>query len=162
MLLGIDQSYTSCAFVVVDDDMNIIDFGTFTSDKGLDIYSRAMYISTSLIDVAKKYDVTRIAIEGLAFSMMGNATRDLAGLLFTIRAMFTVQAGHIPFTEVAPTAVKKKATDSGKASKTEMIEALPPSVRAMFDAKGYKKSRGLPDLADAYFIASVGVAQKTT
>lgn len=153
MYLGVDQSYTSCAYVVSDDNKNVIAFGTFKSDKALDIYSRALFIATSLVDIANQYNIHTLRIEGLAFAMRGNATRDLAGLLFTIRAMFAVRREDVKVYEIAPTAVKKSATGSGKADKNDIIAALPENVRERFIEAGYKKTRGLPDLADAYYIS---------
>jgi Holliday junction resolvasome RuvABC endonuclease subunit len=54
---------------------------------------------------------------------------------------------------VVPGTVKKFATGSGKATKEEMIDSLPKHVREYFDALGVKKTTGLADLTDAYFIA---------
>jgi Holliday junction resolvasome RuvABC endonuclease subunit len=93
-----------------------------------------------------------IALEGLAFGMTGNATRDLAGLQFSI---ITV-ARYIDLINieiVTPLSVKKFATDNGKAKKEDMIAALPILVGDMFRERGFKKTTGLADLADAYFIA---------
>jgi Holliday junction resolvasome RuvABC endonuclease subunit len=53
---------------------------------------------------------------------------------------------------IPPKTVKKIATGNGNASKDDMIEHLPKIVREEFAAIGYKKSTGLKDLADAYWI----------
>lgn len=151
--LGVDQSYTSCAYVVSDDSLNVVAFGTITSDKNLDIYSRALHIAKKLVDISMQYKIHTLRIEGLAFAMRGNATRDLAGLLFTIRTVFALDCGNVRIYEIAPTSVKKSATGSGKADKSDMIAALPESVRDRFVSAGFKKTRGLPDLADAYYIS---------
>ncbi len=85
--------------------------------------------------------------------MRGNATRDLAGLQFSIinKIKFILEKD---ITIVAPPTLKKSATGSGKASKEEMIEALPKEVLELFTKdKNWKKSRGLTDVTDAYFLA---------
>ena len=55
---------------------------------------------------------------------------------------------------VPPTTLKKFATGSGKADKNEMIAALPVDVREHFNAQGYKKTTGLTDVADAYWLST--------
>lgn len=85
--------------------------------------------------------------------MRGNATRDLAGLQFSIitKINFILKRD---ITIVAPPTLKKSATGTGKASKEEMIDALPKDILEVFTKeKNWKKSRGLTDVTDAYFLA---------
>lgn len=152
--IGIDQSYTSTGFVVLDDNKNIIDCQIFSTPKIDDIFKRSWELSESIITEIKKYPDCKLAIEGLAFSMRGNATRDLAGLQFTIINKIKFVLG-MDITIVAPPTLKKSATGSGKASKEEMIDALPSDVLSLFiKEKNWKKSRGLTDVTDAYFLAN--------
>ena len=52
-----------------------------------------------------------------------------------------------------PNTVKKVATGKGKADKQELYEALPLKPQALFSEKmGLKKTTGLYDLTDAYWI----------
>lgn len=152
--IGIDQSYTSTGFVVLDINKKIIDCQILSSVKDDDIFKRSWELSEEIINEIKKYSPCEIAIEGLAFSMMGNATRDLAGLQFSIVNKIKFILG-LNISIVAPPTLKKSATGNGKASKEEMIEALPSDVLSLFTKeKNWKKSRGLTDVADAYFLAT--------
>lgn len=151
--IGIDQSYTSTGLVILDDKKNIIDCKTLSTPKTDDTFKRAWDMSEMIIHEIKKYPECMLAIEGLAFSMRGNATRDLAGLQFSIvnKIKFILKK---EISVIAPPTLKKSATGSGKASKEEMISALPKDVYELFTGeKNWKKSRGLTDVADAYFLA---------
>lgn len=151
--IGIDQSYTSTGFVVLNDKKEMIDCQTFSTPKDDDIFKRAWDLSEIIISEIKKYDECMLAIEGLAFSMKGNATRDLAGLQFCIVSKIKYMLGQ-DITIVAPPTLKKSATGGGKASKEEMIDALPENILKVFtEEKNWKKSRGLTDVTDAYFLA---------
>jgi len=60
-----------------------------------------------------------------------------------------------PMEIVPPTSVKKFGASYGFAKKEAMIDALPKDVREYFLSLGVKKTTGLSDLADAYFIAKM-------
>lgn len=153
-IIGIDQSYSSCGWCVIDDGMNIIAHGIIKSDKSINIFDRALLIATEIYRIFAIYDPTIVKLEGLAFGMTGNVTRDLAGLLFTIVSVLKSHTPGVNIALIPPTSVKKFATGSGKAKKPEMILALPEHVRQLFE-QSYKKTTGLTDLADAYWIACI-------
>lgn len=159
--IGIDQSYTSTGIVILDDKKNLIDCNILSTVKTDDIFKRSWELSESVIQEVSKYPEAKLAIEGLAFSMRGNATRDLAGLQFSIinKIKFILNRD---ITIVAPPTLKKSATGSGKAAKEEMIAALPPDVLEVFTKdKNWKKSRGLTDVTDAYFLARFLIEKDT-
>jgi len=155
-ILSIDQSYT-CSGIVVLNDGQVEHCEVFKTKKPEDkkdmgvTYHRAFLVAEHISGIAKKYKPDFISIEGLAFGMRGNATRDLAGLQFVIvvdlieRLGFSVEV-------VSPKTAKLFATGSGKAKKIEMIEALPEDTLKLFQDLGVKKTTGLGDLADAYWI----------
>lgn len=149
-VLAIDQSYTSCGIVVLKDGkMQYAE--RFVTDKTLDIFERAWELTEHLRAIALNCKPDVIAIEGLAFAKNGNATRDLAGLQATIVTVLRfIDKYNVVI--VPPNTVKKVATGKGNASKEEMVEMLPESIRSEFDALGVKKTTGLYDLCDAYFI----------
>lgn len=153
-LLSIDQSYTHCAWVITQ-DIHVIEFGVIKSNKEENIYKRALDNSLILVDVVKKFKPEEIRLEGLAFGMRGDATRDLAGLLFTIVNIISLQCTFDNFKILSPKTVKKRATGSGKATKKEMIAALPTDLHERFAEENYKLTTGMADLADAYWISQV-------
>ena len=151
--IGIDQSYTSTGFVVLNEKKELIDSQILSTRKEDNIFKRAWDLSELIIHEIKKYDDCILAIEGLAFSMTGNATRDLAGLQFCIVSKIKFILNK-EISIVAPPTLKKSATTNGKASKEDMIAALPSDILNTFTViKNWKKSRGLTDVTDAYFLA---------
>lgn len=159
--IGLDQSFTSSGFVVFDETGEVVDFNRACTDKTKTSFERAQFISDEFQKALQKWKPVRIAIEGLGFGGVGNATRDLAGLQHVIivdalRAGYTIDQIHL----LSPKTVKLQATGSGKASKQDMYKHLPEDVNAKFVAAGYKKTKGLYDLTDAYFIGKISIATK--
>lgn len=150
--MGIDQSMSCTGIVIFDDNKMIHHDVVKTSKDEHSIFERFNIITNILIDLIFEYNVIEISIEGLAFGpARGNATRDLAGLQAVIVSNILEKCG-ITCKIAAPTAVKKFATGNGKASKTEMAESLPENILESFKKSGFKKSTGLQDLTDAYYI----------
>lgn len=150
--MGIDQSYTSSGICIMEGD-DILYSGTFKTPKEEDVFVRAWNISEKVVALIAEYAVESVSIEGLAFgSVNANATRDLAGLQFLVVTKVRIMLG-LEVVITAPTALKKFATGSGKATKKEMIAALPSPVVELFKTQGFKLTTGLADLADAYFLA---------
>jgi Holliday junction resolvasome RuvABC endonuclease subunit len=149
--MGIDQSYNFAAVVVLQNG-NVIDFEVIKSNKDDTIYNRALDVATRICDVYNKHKPEVVQMEGLAFGTTGNVTRDLAGLLFTIINVMKTLHPEVNVVLVPPTAVKKFATGSGKSKKPEMIAALPEPIKKLFESKNFKKTTGLGDLSDAYWI----------
>lgn len=151
--LGIDQSYTNSGLVLINDqELDIIDL--YKSDATTDKPARAWEIAQHIgnIIAVNKPDV--VAMEGLAFGMRGDATRDLAGLQFVIACILRYEH-DTEVSIVSPRTVKKVATGNGKAGKMELFEALPATVQTAFNDTGAKKTTGLLDLTDAYWIAKI-------
>lgn len=152
--IGFDQSYTSSGFCVIDNDGNILDFGTFKSAKATDVYDRAVQVANFLVDKIVQHNATHVNIEGLAFGIRGDATRDLAGLLFTIITTIRQLKKEIKLSIIAPTQLKKFATGSGKSDKNAMIASVPPDILSKFKGANYKKTTGLTDIVDSYYLST--------
>lgn len=148
--MGIDQSYNNSGICIFDDN-DLVHAETFRSNKQNDIFQRAEEIAIHMLSVADRFKPDIIGIEGLAFGMRGDATRDLAGLQFTIINKLRF-AGEYDVEVVAPNSVKKFATGDGKAKKERLFEALPLKTQNFFLELGVKKTTGLYDLTDAYWI----------
>lgn len=151
MILGIDQSYTGSGYCILDNE-ELMDFGIFTTNNTIDVYDRVIEFTTFLNGLIRKNSISEIHIEGLAFGIRGNATRDLAGLLFGIIIFIRNNFPNIPVKIIAPTSVKKFATGSGKAKKPEMLNAIPPQIIEKFKTKITTKKK-MYDVCDSYWIA---------
>lgn len=154
-VMGIDQSLACTGWVILEPSQALRDFGCIktTKDDG-GLYIRAKFMAERLTaarcrNVFEGESPMILLREGLGFGgSNSNATRDLAYLVGMIEGDMSK-----PLYEIAPTALKKFATGSGKAKKEDMIAALPEDVLDKFSSEGYKKTTGLADLADAYWLA---------
>ena len=155
--MGIDQSYTSTGICILNDDGNILHSEVITTDKSEDIYSRAGKVATTICLIVQQYKPTNIAIEGLAFGMRGNATRDLAGLQFII--VHELNKIEYTYKIVSPLTIKKLAMSNlsdvkmKEMKKKMMHEATPDDVKEHLLTQKYLKTKGLYDVVDAYFLA---------
>jgi len=155
-ILGIDQSFTSTGVVMLEDGA-LLTAHKFTASKSVNRFAQAYEITIHLAGIVDEFKPDIIAIEGLAFGMRGNVTRDLGGLQFVIISHLQEVKGR-EIDIIAPTSAKKFATGSGRAKKEDMIDSLPKSVYSYFTGLGVKKTTGLSDLADAYWIAKTAEA----
>ncbi len=154
-ILAIDQSYTSSGIVIFRNGA-VVHCERFCTDKSKDIFVRAWEVSEHVAKLAKDWNAQLIAMEGLAFGGKGNATRDLAGLQFVI----TTQMRFIRNKDVkiyAPGTIKKLATGKGNSPKTMLLDVIPDEIRTKFDDLGVKKTTGLLDLVDAYWIGRTAI-----
>ena len=159
-VLGIDQSFTSAGYVVLDESGEVVDFGTIRSvgeKNGVvndgDIFDRSIKITDSMLAIAHKHNVALVGLEGLAFSKFGNATRDLAGLQFVLITQLKKSKFGSNMEIISPNLVKKYATGKGNAEKVDMAAAMPQKFLDDIAERNFKKTTGLYDIADAYWIA---------
>jgi len=163
-ILGLDQSYKKSGIVIVDKDKrDMVHYEIFCGNNNdLDVFAQTRLIGARICNVVIKYNIDIVVIEGLAFGSVGNVTRNLAGLQFTIINMLQIPAfvQHIPIVKIVPaTTLKKFATGRGNAKKEEVIDSLPPKIKEIFwDKLGVRKTTGMDDMADAYFLAQYGLA----
>lgn len=153
IILGIDQSYNSSGLVVLKDD-TIVHSECFKSNKEFNRFGQAYEIAIHIGKIVDRFNPDIIAIEGLAYGMRGNVTRDLGGLQYVIVSYLQEVKEHC-IVIIAPLTVKKFATGNGRAKKNLMIECLPDYALNNFLKLGVKKTTGLADLADSFWIAKV-------
>lgn len=150
-VLAIDQSLTCTGWCLFEGE-ELLKFGTIrTSKEDGSLLKRCYLVSHSLGYLVRTHltgESDRVVNEALSYGSVGAATRNLAYLLGHIHADLLKES----YSEVAPTSLKKFATGSGRAKKQDMLEALPKDILERFQEEGYKKSTGLYDLTDAYFI----------
>jgi len=149
--IGIDQSL-SCSGICIFKNDQIIHFNCIkTTKEHGNLFFRCLSISKQITNLINQYKVNKVNIEGLPFNTRSNVTRDLAALQGVIICRILEQF-NIECNIFAPLSIKKFATGNGKASKQEMVEALPNDFITKILDKGFKKSTGLYDIADAYWI----------
>lgn len=152
--IGIDQSFTNTAYCLFENDV-LIDFGVIKtvgkSKDGLetDYADRISRITEEIIDIINKNKVEEVSFEGLSMAKNSTTARPLGGLYFHM--IIEIRKLCIPINIIPPKSVKAFAV-KGTAKKIDMIAALPEDIYEKFSKKGYKKTTGLADLADAYFI----------
>ena len=160
LYLGIDQSYTYTGWCVLTENKDIVDCGVISTTKDDDIFTRANYITTQLGSIVQKY-VPKIAIEGLAYGMTGSATRDLAGLQFTIVCHLQILKYKVDI--IAPKTIKMfalQATNDPSVKmkdmkqKKRMYAALPQKTKDQLEPYKLLKTKGLYDITDAWWLSS--------
>ncbi|TFH08865.1 MAG: hypothetical protein E4H14_05635 [Candidatus Thorarchaeota archaeon] len=153
--MGIDQSFTSCGVIVLNQKSKVVHSSTIKSPKtdGIDIFDRAWFIAKKVSDLINEYTPERVGLEGLAFSKFGDATRDLAGLQFILVNHLRRVHSYDNLIIVSPNELKKFATTRGNAKKEQMVDSLPKNVLESFQKQNFKKTTGLYDVTDAYWIA---------
>ena len=165
-ILAVDQSYTSCGIIILEykddsDQYEIVHLERYVTNAETDMFARAWEVKQRITELALTNNVDYTALEGLAFAMTGNATRDLAGLQFVIvTALRYVEKQGVLV--IPPNTVKKIATGKGNAKKEEMYEKLPQEVKDKLEEAKLKKTTGRYDLTDAYWIARSAIEAKKT
>lgn len=164
--IGIDQSFSSTAVVIVDVERDVlVSYTVFTTkkerDDRLDKIIRARHIADEMVGFIyevctnNKAVIQNIIIEGVGFAARGDATRDLAGLQFILIDALMSSFNLEPIV-VAPTSLKKFACGKGNGSKQDVIDATPECYRTQFLTK-YKKS-SLDDFCDAYWLSKMNAS----
>ena len=153
---GIDQSLTKTGVVIFDNDSQTMIHHEVIETKlnkadALDSFQRVAEIASRIEFLCDIYSVSSVRIEGLSYASIGQATRTLAGLHYVI--VDRLIRASIEVAVIAPTALKKAATGSGRADKQQMLDAVPEDDRKQLSKFG--KTKGRYDLADAYHLACI-------
>ena len=155
ILMSIDQSL-SCSGIHVWEGTEHKAFYLVKTPTKDEVILRIREIMIQLSALIVTHKVSMVVIESLPFGLNSSSVRPLAGLYYCIQNL-CIEKG-IKFRESNVTAVKKLATGSGKAKKEDMIAALlsdNPTLHQQILDRGIKKTTGLADLADGYFIGKL-------
>jgi len=162
-IIGIDQSITHTAVVILDKKtLKMKSFKVIKTKnregkdgKEFSYTQRIISIRDILKNIMKDEENIKLcAIEGLSLNKNSKTARPLAGLFYTLTSLF--YDSETPYSVIPPASVKKTA-HSGNASKEQVFAALPEEISEAFIEAGYKKTTGLFDLSDAYFIAITAI-----
>lgn len=117
----------------------------------LDSFKRVAEIASRIEFLCDLYSVSSVRIEGFSYGSLGQATRTLAGLHYV--NVDRLMHASIDVAVIAPTALKKAATGSGRADKQMMLDAVRENDREQLLIVA--KTKGRFDLADTYHLASL-------
>lgn len=168
--IGIDQAFGKTAVVIniEIDDYKIIEEKIITTvvyENPFEKIYRAETISIEIMDfieeIEKKYeklDLTwAFCIEGLSYGSagsIGSANRDLAGLQFIVISKLLDRIDDQYGLILPPKSLKLFATNSGKAGKDDMVEALKEKYPEFYKSlMKVPKTKGRYDLADAFWLS---------
>ncbi len=152
MLIAIDQSFRNTAVCIFENDGELKEFKVLKSlktKKESNYEIRIKEIVEELMDYISNFDVTNVVLEGLSMNKNSTTARPLGGLYYHMCINFI--NANIEY-EVLPPKTVKKFAKHGNAKKDEMYEVLPDEIKDRFLKANYKKTTGLYDLTDAYFI----------
>jgi len=151
-VLSIDQSL-SCSGVTIWEDDKLLYFTCLKTSPKQDVLTRIIEITEKLKTLIETYDVKGLVLESLPFGLNSTSVRPLAGLHMCLQKL--VYDTGIELFESHVTKTKKLATGKGNAKKEDMLNALLSRDKRTFDtfvSGGYKKTTGLTDLTDSYFL----------
>ena len=148
MLLSLDISITSTGYCIFYKGQ-LVQFGVIKTSTELSIYDRLSFIENELKNILINNPIKHVVVEAPSYGSRGAMSYQLFGIHFAIVRLLSKQF-KVNLMNIAK--VKKFATGNGRAKKLEMVEALPIEIRKEFDKSGVKKSTGLYDLTDSYFI----------
>jgi len=153
-MIAIDFSLRSTGYCVFKGG-ELIKYGVITTDASELPFVRTKYLTDELLNIIVDNKVERVVIESPAFGARGSMEYVLKGSHFYLVSTLYNELG-IECKQVAPTSIKKKFTGSGRASKKEMVDAMPEDTLSLFK-KDYVMSRGLTDLVDAFALGWIQI-----
>jgi crossover junction endodeoxyribonuclease RuvC len=144
--IGIDASYSSTGFIILDENAEIIKQVIFKfNPKETDTEHRLMLVKEKLIDLVvlmhQDGDI-KVCIEGPSYSSRGNRILQMGALNFFIRYWFRVSG--VDYKVKTPGELKKFVTGKGNCKKDLILLKVFKKWGIEFDCN---------DLADAYGLA---------
>lgn len=154
--MSIDQSLNCSGVFVWLEDGSYEHFLIKPKNKGAEPLIKIRDTIMFLKRLVNRFDVQHIVIESLPYGVNSTSVRPLAALYFFIHNMCIDM--DITFSEAIVTSIKKFATGKGNAKKDDMVlafqEQAPELYKKLEDLK-IRKTTGMRDLADAYFIGKL-------
>lgn len=152
--MGIDPSYSAFAIVRVHDDgthhAQVLDFSPKMAGQGsqrLDMVFRVLQEKFETVYTC--FDVKAVALEG--YAMGAKFGREMAGEIGGLTRILVMRELKRQALIVPPTSLKKFVTNSGKATKDDMIRMVDSKWAVHFKSH---------DLADAFGLAQMAKASQ--
>jgi len=147
IVLGIDPGYAIVGYGVVDYHNNkftVLDYGTITTDSGMDFNRRLEIIYDESVDIIHKWHPEAMAIEQLFFTTNQKTAISVAQARGVL--LLAAQQNHLFIREYTPLQVKLAVVGYGKAVKHQVMEM----TRILLNLEKIPKP---DDAADALAIA---------
>lgn len=146
LYIGIDASYTSTGFIMLDEDGEIKEKITFAfNKKDLDTEGRLQLVKDMLIDpiINLHHDESiKVCIEGPSFNSKGQYILQMGALNFFIRYFMRLEG--VDYKVLTPSELKKYVTGKGNSKKDLILLKVYKKWGVEFKSN---------DLADAYGLA---------
>ena len=150
MVLSLDISIRCTGYCVFDGNKNLIAFGTIKTNNNNSMYERLNHLVKRIRSLVIEHEIEQCAIEAPAYGARGAMSYSLFGVHFFV--VWLLNSLRLSVAQYTPTSLKKFATGNGRAGKEDMVAALPNEVRQLFVNSNLKKTTGLYDVTDAYFL----------
>ena len=159
LILGIDPSLSSTGLCLINERGTLITHTALCHS--LEDPKRLYYISGVLSTFLHSYDPTHIIYERQVPQMRYNYSAgsmiplaELAGVLKLVLLDYVqIKKPNVSVYRVPPEVIKESATSKSKATKEEMIAALPEKIRKKFEESVSPDS--VDDVSDAYHAANL-------
>lgn len=143
IILGVDPSTVSTGWAVMDGEGHLIDYGAIRCSSKMPVYIRVFTVYKALLQVANEYKITETAVEDQFMQKNPKTLKALSNVKATV--MLVAAELNSTYTEYAPMSIKKCFTESGKATKEDMVATAKAKYQIDKDI--------LNDIADAIGIA---------
>ncbi len=117
-ILGIDPGYGTLGWAVVEQNLNIVDFGVIETGANLPIDERLLEIHIGITNIIKTYKPHCAAIERLFFAKNTKTALDVAKCVGVI--LLTTKLKGLNYKEYTPPQIKSALTGYGRASKDQI------------------------------------------
>ncbi|MCH2188404.1 crossover junction endodeoxyribonuclease RuvC [Candidatus Gracilibacteria bacterium] len=155
IILGIDPGTTTTGFSIIERKNNqfqLIDYGILKTTPKIDLSQKLLEIGNDIVEIIKKYNPDRIAVEKLFFNT--NITTGIAVSHARGVILYEATKRGIQTFEYTPLQVKKAITGNGKADKTQLQNA----IKILFGLSDIIRP---DDAADAVGIAYMGALENS-
>lgn len=121
IVLSLDLSFSSTGFCIIDEEYNLITYGTIQTKAKDNTEEERLYIIGRKIDeLIKEYNVTHVCAEGSYKSVNVRTTQQLAKLLGI--SIYLSIDNDVEISTINPSAARKYIIGKGNANKEEVAE----------------------------------------
>ena len=153
IILNLDLSLSSTGYSVIDDNYNLITYGTIQTKAKDNTEEERLYIIGKKIDkLIKEYNVTDIVCESSFKSVNVKTTQQLAKLL-GISSYLSVD-NNVGISTVNPSSARKMVLGNGKADKEEVCKYIQDNYWniGIFSDKQTKSVKKTSDIYDSMLL----------